>query len=891
MTFAASDDAVLIVLLIDDSESQLVRISDCLQPYGIRVEWRTSYREAVALLRDPDVGQLVDLVLIDQAFDSDAVPSVDLLTASEVDPRPGMDEWDVNLHQGLFILSRLGQDMRDGLIPFTPMVILTHYAKLEIAAQTGELGGYLHKRTLLSDPYTALVRYLEQLRPSPADVDRRVRKLAADLGLAPELVRELRSSILAGLDPDAACVAVRGLADPNDWRRVGVTLDALLDQRRTLPPERLAQHVAHAWFPSAHGWLRVCQVEPLGPLPRGFETFRLEIGRPGSRFIALLAARAMRADELPGAVHLRDSFAQLRRIDPRSHAVRLRAGWWTILGCWLREPDQLGTGAGAAGRRLIGATCHVRELHDRGLAHGSMSGLATAFERPIFGGVRCLAGERDLAALRRDDLRQLPALAAAAFGEDPPPGTRDVLDRWSDAVAAADLARAEHVLRQKPLDGDPPAYYDFDRLVSGGEGPFRDLLLASLSPADAVLREVCSDESPLPVDFVVCAGAAVAVLEHRSRVRRAVLAGDRIADVEADVPDVDLGRCERSLARCRRSATVLAARVEARLGLAPGAIRQLPAIVVPDGTEVAPPGDGRWRPVMTETEVVTELAALSAGDRSPTGEDMARELAPRAQPAPFAAVRALRWTPIPIGDGLTRMRTWRKQWPPESWHQLLGGLAAAREALEQLALEDRPLPLAALRAADDAGEPAELDAGGLELVEYDVRVPGSATPLASSFPDVRGQATRRRMAADVLRTCVRWLRSGLAYRRLGPDGLVCAGERVYGDLLQFVVRANPDSVRRQCRGAAACLVLLLSPWPYAWPAVLAGTVPVVPEQSGERSAWGIAAVAAAALLDPQMDGAGLPALLDERAELLDAAARLDSRFPAWPAGLAGEGPL
>src|SRR5258708_25406726 len=95
-------DETLTVLLVDDIESQATRSQERLAPYGIRVEWRPSYRTAIEPLRDPDGGQLVDLVLVDQAFDVDTVDPADLLTPSEVETAAGTEEWDVRLHQGLF---------------------------------------------------------------------------------------------------------------------------------------------------------------------------------------------------------------------------------------------------------------------------------------------------------------------------------------------------------------------------------------------------------------------------------------------------------------------------------------------------------------------------------------------------------------------------------------------------------------------------------------------------------------------------------------------------------------------------------------------------------------------------------------------------------------------
>src|ERR1041385_1214444 len=75
-------DAVTTVLLIDDMPSQAARIRERLAHYGFRVDWRRSCREATERLRHPAAGRLVDLVLIDQTFDS--VPRADLLTPSEI---------------------------------------------------------------------------------------------------------------------------------------------------------------------------------------------------------------------------------------------------------------------------------------------------------------------------------------------------------------------------------------------------------------------------------------------------------------------------------------------------------------------------------------------------------------------------------------------------------------------------------------------------------------------------------------------------------------------------------------------------------------------------------------------------------------------------------------
>lgn len=880
------------VLLIDDIESQAARIRECLRPYGVSVEWCPSYRAAVGLLADPDCGQLFDLVLIDQAFDVGAVPATDLLTHFEVGPPAGAEDWDVHLHQGLFILARLGQDMHEGLIPFTPMMILTHYARLEIAAQAPWPGGYQSKRRLLADPYSALKGYLGQLRPTDADVDRRLRPLLVALGIHGDLAVQVRRRILDGLDPDEACAALGRLSDPNDWRVVGRALDRIADEPGGSSADRLAARVVGTWLASPEGWLRVCHVEALGSLDDRFEVFRLRIGRPGDTQPALLAARAMPAGAVPGAGVLRDSFALLRRIDERSRPLRLRDGSTTVLGCWLpeREPVRTAEGAGAAMSRLAGVTRHVGDLHRRGLAHGSLTVLSAGFERPVFGGIRCLAGPQDLDALRRDDLRRLPLLAEAAFGEQAPASLRAALQGWLAAVGAGDLDTAHRGLAGVGLEGEPPAYFDFDRLYSGGEVGFRDRLLASLGSDDAVLREVgCGEGTPAPLDFVVCVGGTVAVLEHRARLRRVLLDRDGIACLEADSAEPEDDRCRRALARCRRCADALGARVEDAMRLPRGSIHRLGAIVVGDGTAVDPPGGAGWRPVMTAAAAVAELTRLSRAGGGPRGVEMA-DCLPRPDRGPEKAedqYRALYWKVAALEAGSTRMRTWRKQWPPGSWRPLLGRVAGAWQRLATSETCRRSLPVAALRAYDDDGAPrdVETEPGSVELVEYELRTPAGAAPLSTYCGDDAG---RRRLAAAVLRNLLLWERSRLAYRAMRPDGVVHADGRVYCDLLHSVVPADPEERRRQRRGAAACLVFLTSPWPDAWPGVLSGTVPARHEPADERSAWGIAATAVAALLDPEAAAGDLTAVVEEKARLLEAAADLDRRFPPWPAGLAGE---
>jgi hypothetical protein len=133
-----------------------------LAPYGICLECRPNYREAAAALRDPEAVRPIDLILIDQVFDS--IPAADLLSPSEVDQHGGC--WDVQLHQGLLILARFREDMREGRVPATPMMILTHDAGVKTAA--GVLGAHESKRQLLADPYRALKRYLPRMQPAEA---------------------------------------------------------------------------------------------------------------------------------------------------------------------------------------------------------------------------------------------------------------------------------------------------------------------------------------------------------------------------------------------------------------------------------------------------------------------------------------------------------------------------------------------------------------------------------------------------------------------------------------------------------------------------------------------------------------------------------------------------
>jgi len=894
LTRSGLSDATLTVLLVDDIESQADRIQECLAPYGIRVEWRPSYRTAIELLRDPDGGQLVDLVLVDQAFDVEAVDPADLLTPSEVETVAGTEEWDVRLHQGLFIVARLNQDMREGLIPFVPTTILTHHGRVGIALQTVGLCGYQSKRRLLADPYGALKGMLAQVRPRPEDVDRRLERLAARLGLEAKLAGQVRERVMDGLDLEDACLLLSDLRDPNDWTAVARALDRLAEDRRPFTAERMATAVEGAWLPSPEGWRRICHVEAVAAVDHGFDVFRVRIGRNGVTFPAILAARALLAESAPSVGALRRSFQLLRAIDGRSRPVRLKHGRWTILGCWQPEPVQPGGGARAAAQRLLEVTRHLRDLHRRGLAHGSLTVTSAAYEQPVLGGIRCLAGDQDFAALRGDDLRQLPVLAAATFGEEPPDETRRALDRWCASVARGDLDEAERVLEAANLHGEPPAYFDFDRLLySGGEGAFRDLLLASLGEGDAVLREVpCAGVSSHPLDFVVCAGGTLAVLEHRAGRNRVVLSDGDIASVETDPPTVARWRWRRSLNRCRRSAGALAERVESGLGLPPNSIRRLSAIVVGEGTDLEAPAGTAWRHVVTEAEAVAELSRLSRRDGAPRGVDMARFLPrPQGRQVPQPGVyRGLHWLTVPLDGGGSRLRTWRKQWPPAAWGSLLANLATARDAFARLPERPLPLPLVALAAYDDDGGSRDIgsEAAVVDLVEYDVQVPASATALAGYYAPRASETGGRALAAEVLRSLLAWERVGLAYRTMGPDGLLHADGHVYCDLLQSVVPIDAESRWRQRRGAAACLVLLLAPWPYAWPAVLSGALPVPPDPPDECSAWGIGATAVAALLDREGEPGRISERLSETAELLDAAARLDRRFPAWPSRLAQE---
>ncbi|HYW25562.1 MAG TPA: hypothetical protein VE953_15440 [Terriglobales bacterium] len=163
-----SPDSSPIALLIDDSDEQRDLIQRHLRPHGIRVEWRTGYRSALELLRDPGLGPLVDVVLIDQAFDTEAVADADLLTAADIEAGGATEGWDVRLHQGLFILARLGEDIRAGRIPSTRLILLTSHASPPIPVQVEGFAGHLSKRALIADPRRALERQVTRLRAGAA---------------------------------------------------------------------------------------------------------------------------------------------------------------------------------------------------------------------------------------------------------------------------------------------------------------------------------------------------------------------------------------------------------------------------------------------------------------------------------------------------------------------------------------------------------------------------------------------------------------------------------------------------------------------------------------------------------------------------------------------------
>jgi hypothetical protein len=128
--------------------------------------------------------------------------------------------------------------MREGLVPFAPTMILTHYGRVDVAGRTLGPGGYLTKRRLLTDPYGALRRHLAGLRPCADDVDRSLGRLALDL--EPELTAEVRRKVLDGVDLEAACDALTQLPEPGDWRAVGRALGDLADAGAALASDQLA---------------------------------------------------------------------------------------------------------------------------------------------------------------------------------------------------------------------------------------------------------------------------------------------------------------------------------------------------------------------------------------------------------------------------------------------------------------------------------------------------------------------------------------------------------------------------------------------------------------------------------------------------------------------------
>jgi hypothetical protein len=133
----------------------------------------------------------VDLVLVDQAFDTEAVDVANLLTTADIQAKARAAKWDVRLHQGLFILARLSEDMRAGLIPCTRLVLLTSHARPPIAGLADSYGGHLTKRTLITDPYRSLKGHMERIRPPGADVP------APPVGLTAQ-----REGMLVALRPD-----------------------------------------------------------------------------------------------------------------------------------------------------------------------------------------------------------------------------------------------------------------------------------------------------------------------------------------------------------------------------------------------------------------------------------------------------------------------------------------------------------------------------------------------------------------------------------------------------------------------------------------------------------------------------------------------------------------
>jgi hypothetical protein len=103
--------------------------------------------------------------MIDQAFDT-VIMADDLLAPADVMGLIDTEGLDSRLHQGFFILARLTLDMRRGAIPLIPMMILTHYARMDLASSALGFGvGYSSKRRLLKDPYAVLHSCLPQVQP------------------------------------------------------------------------------------------------------------------------------------------------------------------------------------------------------------------------------------------------------------------------------------------------------------------------------------------------------------------------------------------------------------------------------------------------------------------------------------------------------------------------------------------------------------------------------------------------------------------------------------------------------------------------------------------------------------------------------------------------------
>ena len=229
----------------------------------------------------------------------------------------------------------------------------------------------------------------------------------------------------------------------------------------------------------------------------------------------------------------------VRRIDPRSRPLRLRDGSWTILGCWLPEPESPPPDAApAACCSLLQVTRDLKRLHRQGLAHGLLTVLTTRFSPPAFGGLRCLVGTSDLDALREDDRNQLTALTAGVVREWPNIGAHCAVEGWSLAVGAGHQDPAADLLNAPHRHHDPPAYVDFGRSHGGDDVAFRDVLLAVLHTRDALLRQVTGDNSSAPpLDFVVCVGGVLAVLEHRTRLRGVTLDGGSVVEIEAGTAD------------------------------------------------------------------------------------------------------------------------------------------------------------------------------------------------------------------------------------------------------------------------------------------------------------------------------------------------------------------